>query len=95
MRAHIPFRKWRPCGVGGKCVSGAHSRSQKTDDELEREVFVVSVDHTGPKSSDDRSDRIDSILTLIRIELKKWVFAHVVPCQGLDAHALEMMNREI
>ena len=44
MRTHIPFRKWCPYCVEGKCVSGAHRRTQKTEEELEREVPVISVD---------------------------------------------------
>ena len=28
MRTHIPFRKWCPYCVAGKCVSGAHRRIQ-------------------------------------------------------------------
>ena len=35
MRTHIPFRKWCPYCVRGKCVSGAHKRSKKSEEELE------------------------------------------------------------
>ena len=36
-RTHIPFRKWCPHCVQGKCVSGAHRRSQKSDEDSKRE----------------------------------------------------------
>ena len=37
MRCHIPFRRWCPFCVKGKCKSGAHKRSSKTDEEKAKE----------------------------------------------------------
>ena len=96
MRTHIPFRKWCPYCVRGKCVSGAHRRTQKSEEELEREVPVISVDNMGPKSREDKSAKIDSLPILVGVDRKsKWVFAHMVPSKGLDPHAVKMMSREI
>ena len=96
MRTHIPFRKWCPYCVGGKCVSGAHRRNQKTDEEIEQEIPVISVDYMGPKSKDDKSAKIDSLPILVGVDRKsKWIFAHMVPSKGLDPHAIKMMSREI
>ena len=63
MRTHIPFRKWCPYCVEGKCVSWAHTRIQKSEKELEQEVPVISVDYMGPKPKGDRSANIDSLLS--------------------------------
>ena len=96
MRTHIPFRKWCPYCVEGKCVSGAHRRTKKSEEDLAREVPVISVDYMGPKSKEDKSAKIDSLPILVGIDRKtKWVFAHMVPSKGLDAHAIKMMQREI
>ena len=50
----------------------------------------------GLKSKDDKSARIDSLPILVGIDRRtKWIFAHMVPAEGLDAHAIKMMQREI
>ncbi len=41
MRTHIPFRRWCPFCVKGKCKSGVHQKTKKSDEELEREVPVI------------------------------------------------------
>ena len=95
-RTHIPFRKWCPYCVEGKCVSGAHRRTFKTDEELEQEVPVISIDYMGPKSKDDKSAKIDSLPILVGIDRRtKWIFAHMVLAKGLDVHAVKMVQREI
>ena len=95
-RTHIPFRKWCPFCVRGKCTTGAHKRGAKSDEEIEKEVLVISMDYMGPKSRDHKADKIDSLPILVGVDRKsKWVFAHMVPNKGLDPHAVKMVNREI
>ena len=51
MRTRMPLRKTYeivPLLLGGKCVSGAHRRNLKTEEYLEKEVPVISVDY-GPE----------------------------------------------
>ena len=96
MRSHIPFRKWCSFCVKGKCKSGAHKRVKKSDEEIDKEVPVISIDYMGPKSKDQKSEKIDSLPILIGIDRKsKWLFAHMVPKKGHDAHAIKIMSREI
>ena len=95
-RTHIPFRKWCPFCVRGKCTTGAHKRGAKSDEEIEKEVHVISMDYMGPKSRDHKADKIDSLPIVLGVDRKsKWVFAHMVPNKGLDPHAVKMVNREI
>ena len=42
MKSHIPFRRWCPYCVKGSCKSGAHQSSNKTEEEKEKEVPVIS-----------------------------------------------------
>ena len=95
MRTHMPFQKWCLYCVPGKCVSVANRRTQKSED-LEREVPVISVDYTGPKSKQDKSANVDALPIVVGVDEKsKWVFAHMIPSKGLDPHAVKMMSREI
>ena len=71
---HLPFRNWCPYCVRGKSVTGAHRRTQKSEEELEREVPVTSVNYMGPKSKEDKSAKIDSLPILVGVDRKsKWV----------------------
>ena len=54
--------------VGGKCVSGAHRRNQESDEEIEKEVPVTSVDYMRPKSRDDESAKTDSLPILLGVD---------------------------
>ena len=95
MRSHIPFRKWCSFCVKGKCKSGAHRRVRKSEEEIDKEVPVISVDYMGPKSKDQKSEKIDSLPILVGVDRKsKWLFAHMVPKKGHDAHAIKIMSRE-
>ena len=50
----------------------------------------------GPKSKDDKGHKIDSLPIIVGSGRKhKWKIAHVVPRKGHDAHAIEMVAREI
>ena len=60
-RTHIPFRKWCACCAKGKCTAGAHKRSSKSASEIEDAIPVISFDYMGPKSKEDRSEKIDSL----------------------------------
>ena len=96
MRTHVPFCKWCPYCVRGKCVRGAHRRTQKSEEELEREVPVISVDYMGPKSKEDKSAKLDSLPILVGVDGKsERVCAHMVPSKGFDPHAVKMVSREI
>ena len=57
---------------------------------------VIPLCYMGPKSKDDKAARIGLLPILLRIDRKsKWIFAHMDPSKGLDAHATKMMNREM
>ena len=63
---------------------------------MEKEVPVISFDHMGPKSKDHKSEKNDSLPILVGVDRKsKWVFAHMVPKKGHDAHAIKIVGREI
>ena len=96
MRTHGVFRKWCPFCVRGKCTSGAHKSLKKSDEEREKETPVISLDYMGPKSGDSKSLKIKSLPIIAGIDRKrKWVFAHMVPRKGHDAHAITIVGREI
>ena len=69
-RTHIPFRKWCPHCVRGKCTSGAHRRTHKTEEELEKETPVISWDYMGPKSKDLKSSCIDALSIIVGTDRK-------------------------
>ena len=57
---------------------------------------MISMDCMGPKSKEDRSKQIDSLPIIVgKDRISKWVFAHVVPKKGHDAHAIKVIKREI
>ena len=58
MRTHIPFRKWCPFCVRGKCMAGAHKSSNKTDEDKEREKATICLDYMKQKSSDGKQRQI-------------------------------------
>ena len=71
MRTHGVFRKWCPFCVRGKCKAGAHKRTEKSEEELEQEVPVISVDYMGAKSGDDREMKVTSLPILVGFDRKK------------------------
>ena len=80
MRTHIPFRRWCPFCVKGKCKSNPHWQKSKSEEELERETPVISFDYMGPKSKDDKTEKIDSLPIIVGSDRKsKWKIAHMVP----------------
>ena len=80
MRAHIPFRKWCPYCVRGKFVSGAHKKGQKSEEDINNETPVISLDYMGPKSKDDETAKIESLPIIAGVDRKnKWTIAHMVP----------------
>ena len=96
MRTHLPFRKWCPFCVKGRSKNSPHTKSKKSEDDLANEVPVISMDYMGPKSKEDRSKQIDSLPIIVgKDRISKWVFAHVVPKKGHDAHAIKVIKREI
>ena len=79
MRSHIPFRRWCPFCVKGRCKSGAHLKSKKSEEDKEREVAVISVDYLEPKSKEGKKEGIDSLPILGGIDRKmKWHLAMMV-----------------
>ena len=48
MRCHIPFRRWCVFCVKGRCKAGVHLKTQKSEEDLEREVPKISVDYMEP-----------------------------------------------
>ena len=50
----------------------------------------------GPKSKEDKSEKLDSLPILIGSDRKsKWKIANMVPRKGHDHHAIKMVAREI
>ena len=82
-------------GVQGKSVSGAHKRTQKSLKERESAIPTIRWGYMGPKSKDDKSEKIDSLPILVGVDGLKWKCAHMVPAKGLDAHAITMVVGEI
>ena len=96
MRTHAVFRKWCPFCVKGKCKSGIHQKTEKSEEELEQETPVISLDYMGPKSAADKTEGVTSLPIIVGIDRKKkWYFAHMVPKKGHDAHAIKILCREI
>ena len=94
MRTHIPFRRWCPFCVKGKCKNNPHGRTSKSSEELERETPVISFDYMGRKSRDDKTETIDSLPIIVGIDRRrKWRIAHMVPKKGHDPHAIKMVAR--
>ena len=96
MRSHIPFRRWCPFCVKGKCKGNPHVKSDKSEEEKEGEVPTISMDYMGPKSKGDKSEKINSLPIIVGNDRKhKWKFAHMVPKKGHDPHAIKIIAREI
>lgn len=103
MRTYGVFREWCPFCVRGKCKSGAHMRTEKSEEELEQEVLDIQLTtwirnrgKTGPKSGEDRAMKVMSLPILVGLDReKKSYFAHMVPKKGHDAHAIKIMAREV
>ena len=80
MKSHIPFRRWCPYCVKGRCKSGAHQSLKKTEDEKEKEVPVISFDYMFPKKGDSKELGIESLPIIGGIDRKrKSYMAHMVP----------------
>ena len=71
MRTHGVFRKWCPFCVRGKCKSEAHMRTEKSEEELEQEVLVISLDYMGPKSGEDKAMKATSLPIIVGYDRKK------------------------
>ena len=83
MRTHMTFRKWCSLCVKGKCHSGAHERVKKSEEELAKELPVISWDYMGQKSKDQKSYKIQSLPILVGVDRKsKGTCAHMVPKKG-------------
>ena len=72
MVTHLSFRAWCPCCVQGKSVSGAHKRILKTASDQESEFPTMRYDYLGPKSKEDKSEKIDSLSILVGVDGLKW-----------------------
>ena len=59
-RTHIPFRKWCLHCVRGKCKGATHKKCEKSEEEKEQEVPVISLDHVGKKTKDEWSQRVEA-----------------------------------
>ena len=44
MRTHLPFRKWCPFCVKGRSKNSPHAGIIKSDEDLAKEVPVISID---------------------------------------------------
>ena len=95
-KTHIPFRKWCPHCVRGKCKGATHEKGEKSEEGKEQEVPVISLDHMGKKAEDEWPQRVEASPIIVGINRKdKGVFAHMAPREGVDAHAIKIIAREI
>ena len=92
MRTHIPYRSWCPFCVKVRCKSGVHQKLEKSDEELEKEVPVISFDYCFISDQGDVADTEGfeaagegaAKVLVGRDSRSKAVFAHVVPAKGAD-----------
>ena len=95
MRSHVPFRRWCPFCMRGKCKSGAHQQSKKSEEEKEKEVAVLAFDYMFPKSEKSKELGIESLPILIGINRKlKWKSCNMVPEKGANPYAAAVMVRD-
>ena len=71
MRTHAVFRKWCPFCVKGKCKSGIHKTTEKSEEDLEQETRVISIDYMGPKSNADKTEGMTSLPILVGYDRRK------------------------
>ena len=96
MRSHIPFRRWCAFCVKGRCKSGAHVQTQKSEEDLEKEVPKISVDYMEPRSAEGKKEEVESLPILAGIDNKaKWHTAIMVPEKGVNGYAVGALAREI
>ena len=89
MRSHVPFRRWCPFCVKGKSKTGAHRRSQKSEEDQLREVPVISVDYMEPRSAEGKKQEVESLPIIVAIDRRhKWHSAIMVPEKGLNGYAV-------
>ena len=66
------------------------NRFKKPHEEIDKHILVIWMDHMGPKSEDQKSEKILQSPILVGVDRKsKWLFAHMVPKKGHDAHAIK------
>ena len=96
MRARVPFRRWCPYCVRGKCKSAIHKKNARASDEGEPEVPKYSWDYMGKKTKGGKDRRIDSLPILVGIDDRPgYISVHMVPKKGSCPHAIKMVSREI
>ena len=79
----------------GQSISGIHKRIQKTVGDRERELPTIRWDYVGPKSKEDKSDKIGSLPILVEVDGLKCRCALMAPAKGSDPHAIKMVIREV
>ena len=96
MRCHIPFRRWCPFCVKGRSKSGAHTKTEKSEEEKEREVPVIAIDYMEPRSAEGKVEMVESLPIIVAIDRKvKWHAAIMVPQKGINGYAVRAVAREI
>ena len=80
----------------GRCKSGAHKSSNKTEEEKEQEVPVISLDYMFPERSDSTELGIESLPIIAGIDRRrKSYMAHMVLEKGKNPFAIAMISREV
>ena len=59
-KTHIPFRNWCPHCVRGKCKGARHKKGEKSEEEKEHEVPVISLDYMGRWTKGEWPQRVAS-----------------------------------
>ena len=93
--SHTSFRRLYGSYAEGRCPTGAHRRSSKSAAVIEPKIPLIPSDDVEPRFKDDKTDKTDSLPLLVGIDQKlSWVFAHIIPKKGHDAHAVESLGSE-
>ena len=77
-------------------MAGAHGSNVKTQEELDKEVAIIAIDHMKQKSKEGKRMTIDALPILAGIDRKKsWHMAMMVPHKGVDRFAIKALGRDI
>ena len=70
-------------------------KGQKSEEELTKGTPVISLDHMGPKSKGGKTEKLDSLPIICGVDRQPgWAIARAVPKNGVDSHAVKIVNRE-
>ena len=96
MRSHVPFRRWCPFCVKGKCKASIHHRKARSSDKDQPEVPKWAWDYMGKKTKDGKQRRIQSLPIIVGLDDPAgYIAANMVPRKGDHPHAIKTLSREV